>query len=183
MYQDLRWKILHFLADPWKSSFVRGYIKHSKHSVSSRPFERCAWSWLCVVSSCFMGLFWKFLSGIFSIDDRDGSDNVTRTVTSNFALTPSRSIWQMLTNFLELNSKGLYLRSEKEKSVKIRLPSQCYSSIQLNRDSIFRTTCKWLISSTKNTATRFISYYLLGVWYVMKHCVSCLPLNARNIER
>ena len=80
----------------------------------------------------------KFLSGIFSIDDRDASDNVTPTVTSNFALTQSRSICQMLANFLELNSKGLHLSSKKEKLFKIRLPSQCYSSIQHNRDSIFR---------------------------------------------
>ena len=46
-----------------------------------------------------MGLFWEFLSGIFSIDDTDGNDNVTQTVTSNFAITPSMSIFQMLANF------------------------------------------------------------------------------------
>lgn len=89
----------------------------------------------------------------------------TATITSHngdFKLR-SHSISFNLTNvgeFSGIKFQRTVSKIGKEKSVKIRLPSQCYSSIQHNRDSIFRLTCNWLISSTKKFC--YALYFLLS---------------------
>ena len=60
------------------------------------------------------------VTGSFGIYDGDGSENITQKVNSrSFKLLPSNFISFSLSSFgiffLELNSKGPYLKSEKEK--------------------------------------------------------------------
>ena len=62
-----------------------------------------------------MGLFWKFLSGIFSIDDRDGNDNVTN---GDFKLR-SHSISFNLTNVGEFSGVKFQRTLSKIRKTKI----------------------------------------------------------------
>ena len=77
------------------------------------------YSWYMPLSSLFYRKRTVILLGSLSSDNRNGSKNATkkwiRVVLNFIAFIPTPLIWQMLAIFQELNSKGLYLSSQKQR--------------------------------------------------------------------
>ena len=97
--------------------------------------------------------------GSLSSDDGDVYENVVSAASNFIALIPSRLLSQMLVNFLELDSKGLYQSSRKEKE----------------------TCCFGFPSSTKREIRHFhvvvVQRWLRNVQKSLVHMQSCCFAN------